>query len=139
MLSVMRLPSGFSRGRQTRWMEDPKTLCLKRDRNTVFWQLGIRSKEYDLFPAPTRMAEIRTGRPTVTEDDFITLPPGETYQCKLNLLDYVYKEDVFSEPGAHKLYVTYENHFGGKELGLDAWRCGHGLGPESNYISFTIR
>ncbi len=119
--------------------KDPKTLCLKKHRNTAFWQFGIRSKEYDIFPAVTRMIAIRSGRPTVTESDFITLVPGEVYQGKLNLLDYEYGEKVFSKPGSHHLYVTYENFLDGKELGLNAWRCRHGLGPESNYVSFRIR
>ena len=54
------------------------------------------------------------------KQDFITLHPNESYSCTLNLLDYIYRTNIFAKEGTYKIRIWYENEFEGSELGLNA-------------------
>jgi hypothetical protein len=80
--------------------------------------------------------------PKLEIGDFVTLSPGKSHRCTLNLPAYYYLKQSFTEPGDYKVRICHGG-FGGndpgqktaKELGLSSVFKNELI---SDYIAFTI-
>lgn len=103
-----------------KFAEDTK----RRLSGKVYWQfrIDVRKDEdaYSLEPVTFLCLEFSGESPPPRKQDFATLSPGESYNLILNLLNYIYKTNVFAKEGIYKVRIWYENLLEGVELGLSA-------------------
>ena len=126
----------------------PKTLCFKKFDPEPSWKLGKQAADptfvegikrrlsgkvdwqfridvrkdrdaYTLEPVMSLCLEF-SGTLPAQKQDFITLHPNESYSCTLNLLDYIYRINMFAKEGTYKIRIWYDNVFYGTYFGVNA-------------------
>lgn len=90
----------------------------------VYWQFRIDVRKdkdsYSLEPVLFLCLEFCGAEPSKNRNDFVTLQPNESYSYILNLLDYIYKTNIFAKEGTYEVRIWYDNVFYGTYLGVNA-------------------
>lgn len=119
--------------------DEPKESIRSRFvRDGLYWGFRIEGtrdgRGFDLGPIEEICLEGNAEAPKLEIGDFVTLSPGKSHRCTLNLPAYYYRKKSFTEPGDYKVRIWHGGLFDGKELGLSAFKSE----LISDYIAFTI-
>jgi len=118
--------------------ESKESIRSRFVRDGLYWGFRIEGSRdgrgFDLMPIEEICLEGNAEAPKLEIGDFVTLLPGESHRCTLNLPAYYYRNKTFTKPGDYKVRIWDEGLFDGKELGLSAFKSE----LISDYIAFTI-